>query len=430
MNKKLWIALALVLAFACVTAAVLSCGRGGRGELERASKNLTHYTLEAEYSALKNTLAVSETVDYINNYETPLKYLCFHLYGNAYRADAAVRPIGPMTEAKAYPNGESWGGLTVTSIKLNGKTAPILIEGTDKNILRVNFNTPLYPTARYRIDITYRLVLANALHRLGYNGSTVNFGNWYPVACVYENGKFRTDPYYSYGDPFYSECANYDVTVTAAEKYTAAASAAPVSEMIKDGKRVCRYSARAVRDFAFVLSDKFQTVSAAADKTLVTYYYYRDADPAASLAAATDAVKLFNELFGTYPYADYAVVQAGFNHGGMEYPGLVYISDTLTRERHIETIVHETAHQWWYGLVGNDQVSHAWMDEGLTDYSTSLFYEKMPAYGLAREDRLSETLQTYLLYVDLYKTFTGELNTAMDRRVNEFGSEYEYVCMT
>lgn len=49
----------------------------------------------------------------------------------------------------------------------------------------------------------------------------------------------------------------------------------------------------------------------------------------------------------------------------MEYPGIVMIGDGYRRE-----VVHETAHQWWYGTVGNDEMDQPWLDEGLTVYST------------------------------------------------------------
>jgi len=56
--------------------------------------------------------------------------------------------------------------------------------------------------------------LPNINHRFGYGDNTVNFGNFYPVACVYENGKgFIQDLYHSNGDPFYSECSNYEVEI-------------------------------------------------------------------------------------------------------------------------------------------------------------------------------------------------------------------------
>jgi aminopeptidase N len=52
--------------------------------------------------------------------------------------------------------------------------------------------------------------------------------------------------------------------------------------------------------------------------------------------------------------------------------------------------VHETAHQWWYGIVGSNQVGEAWLDEGLTEYSTILYFEKK--YGPDTAKGLFENL--------------------------------------
>jgi len=36
--------------------------------------------------------------------------------------------------------------------------------------------------------------------------------------------------------------------------------------------------------------------------------------------------------------------------------------------------VHEMAHQWWFGLVGNDQAMEPWLDEAMAVYSEEIFY--------------------------------------------------------
>ena len=63
----------------------------------------------------------------------------------------------------------------------------------------------------------------------------------------------------------------------------------------------------------------------------------------------------------------------------MEYPHLVQIDETFYRTwelyPYLEMItVHETAHQWFYGLVGNDEVDEPWLDEALTEYMTMRYY--------------------------------------------------------
>jgi aminopeptidase N len=87
-----------------------------------------------------------------------------------------------------------------------------------------------------------------------------------------------------------------------------------------------------------------------------------------------------------------------------------------------EAVIHETAHQWWYGIVGNDQVNHAWMDEGLAEYSTTLFYEFNPSYNVTYKQRMADATSAYLVYLDV-SSYDG----VMDRSVAEFSSfDYTY----
>lgn len=78
----------------------------------------------------------------------------------------------------------------------------------------------------------------------------------------------------------------------------------------------------------------------------------------------------------------------------MEYPNLVLISKELYNNERLFTLeyitAHETAHQWWYCTVGSNQAREAWLDEGLTEYSTILYFEKK--YGKDTAQGLLENL--------------------------------------
>nr|WP_252187828.1 M1 family aminopeptidase [Anaeromonas frigoriresistens] len=91
---------------------------------------------------------------------------------------------------------------------------------------------------------------------------------------------------------------------------------------------------------------------------------------------SVNSIKHYNNIYGKYPYGQYSVVQTSFP-SGMEYPGIVYIGDKYYTDSTLGTleiiITHETAHQWWYGLVGNNQIDEAWLDESLATYSEFLY---------------------------------------------------------
>jgi aminopeptidase N len=94
------------------------------------------------------------------------------------------------------------------------------------------------------------------------------------------------------------------------------------------------------------------------------------------------SITLFEELFGPYPYDSLTVAENGF-FGGMEYSALITISDYAYISYPGDSpsllhalVSHETAHQWWYGAVGNDQANEPWLDESLAFYSELLYFER------------------------------------------------------
>ena len=119
------------------------------------------------------------------------------------------------------------------------------------------------------------------------------------------------------------------------------------------------------------------------DVTVHSYYFPNHADGGeVVLETATQAIALFTELYGTYPFSDYRVAETEFA-GGMEFSGLTFLGsvfydeyDGTTRTPLIPLTAHEVAHQWFYGLVGNDQLTEPWLDEAPAEYSAFLYYER------------------------------------------------------
>ena len=148
------------------------------------------------------------------------------------------------------------------------------------------------------------------------------------------------------------------------------------------------------------------------------------------MSTACLAISTFNRIFGKYPYSTYSVVETNFVHGGMEYPNLVYISDAIgSIEDYQNTIIHETAHQWWYGIVGNSAYHYGWLDEGLTEYSTLLFYKENPSYNVNIENSIKSSTNSYVLFMEIYSEYIDNLDTSLDRNISEYNTEPEYVYM-
>ena len=421
MKKKFKLFVVLLSALIVFTV-LAACGSDG-GKKQEVSR----YKIDAVYDEENKTVSAEMSLSYYNGTDAILDEICFHLYPAAFRDGALFSPVPQDMISTAYPEGMSFGGIAVNSVSLNGEEKTVEIAGEDEDILVVKLpEEGLYPGQRAAVNVGFTLTLPNIRHRFGYIGSTVNLGNWYPIACVFEDGNFVTDPYYANGDPFYSDCSDYEVSISVPERLTVAATSAP-KVTAADGMKTFTATAENVRDFAMVIGE-FKMLGTAVDGVDVNYYYIDDKSPETSLTAAADSIRTFGELFGKYPYDTYSAVETNFLHGGMEYPGLSMISDLVAGELYTEVIVHETAHQWWYAAVGNNEVADAWMDEGLTEFSTSIFYEKNPSYNVDYTRRIADALSAYVLYYDSFKHINKD--TSMTRKVCDYSDGFEYTYMT
>ena len=379
----------------------------------------TSYKITAEYDATNGILTADCTVNYYNA-GSSTEELKFNLYGNAYREGALYKPVSDELSKKAYYNGSSYGGMEVTEVDGASSWS---VGGEDENILEVKLEKPLESGKCAEITISYSLTLAEVNHRTGITKHTVNLGNFYPSACVRDGETFLECAYYSDGDPFVSDCADYMVQLTLPAGYTAATSGRQESAQ---GNTFC-YSLKNARDFCMVLSDSFEVATRDVGGTKISYYYYDDDGAQEKLAAAADSLEYFEETFGEYCYPTLSVVQTGFSAGGMEYPALTMISDALAKEDAIYAVVHENAHQWWYAMAGSDQINCAWQDEGLAEYSALCFFENHPSYGFTRTGLINAATEEYRAYYTVYNQVFGDADTTMNRHLKDFVSDYEYI---
>ena len=416
--KKI-IALTLIFIYTVfVFPAFSSCAKNSDGD--------TRYEIIAEYIPTNKTLTGVAKVTFQNDTEREISTLKFLLYPNAYRKNAVYKPVSTLYQSTAYYAGESYGEMSISSVS-GAKNWEIM--GEDSNVLCVFLERSLFPNDKVVLDISFITKLANVNHRTGVTEKTVNLGNFYPVLCGIKDGGFLETVYYAVGDPFYTERADYKITLTFPKDWTVACTGKVLEERTLESKKVCSLSAVNVRDFALVLSQNFRVLEESVGGTLLQYYYYNDATAKDSFLTIKESFSYFEKTFGEYPYDTYTVAQTGFCMGGMEYPCLSMVSDTLTGEALAYVITHETAHQWWYGVVGSDQIENAWQDEGLAEYSTIAFFENYEKYGFAREEMIRAALKEYRSYYDVYGSVLGRTDTKMTRHLKEYVNEYEYKCI-
>ena len=406
-------------------------GCGTVDQLEKISQDLNLYTIDAEIDTNTHTISAHERVLFKNRTGTKLENICFHLYPNAFRTGATTTKAVSNTQfEKAYPNGFDEGNITIGALNVNNEVCGFEIGGADQNILIVSLAKALEDGMEATIDMDFLTLIPNVNHRFGYGEHTINCGNFYPVLCVFEDGEWDTGGYSPNGDPFYSELANFDVTIKYPSEFTLVSTGEQtIMETNEISTSTC--TAKCVRDFAFILSKDFECVSQEVDNTQVNYFYYDETDPQSNLKVCVDALNTFNNMIGEYPYKVLNVCKSNFLQGGMEYPNLVFISDAVDVDSEYKNIiVHEIGHQWFYGVVGNDEHTYPWLDEALTEYITALFYDKNEGYEKTTESVLSSALSSYLLFCDMYREVYGELDTSINRSIYDFKTEAEYTYLT
>lgn len=308
----------------------------------------------------------------------------FHLYPNAFQKAADLS--GADWEMVLGKQREP-GGIRITDVQVDGQRVPVKLLGKTETLLQV----PLADKTtdkQTEVQMSFQLDVPYNNGRLSYNDHAMWLGNWLPILAVKDASGWRLDPYSSIGDPFYSEMANYHLRVQIPDGYQLATSGIESVAVVTQTRpqRLTTYEMDAwnVRDFALVvMDDTYRQTTGKAGDVLVRTWSQEGDDPAIVNRlhnVAMQSIDYFGEQFGTYPYSEYDVVKTGGFFGGMEYPSIVFIQgDFFDRmESAGEAVVaHETAHQWFYGLVGNDEVREAWVDESLSDYATMAFLQQM-----------------------------------------------------
>lgn len=328
------------------------------------------YAISLTVDIARSQVTGEQQVLYTNTEEVPLRDLYLRL----------------------FPKTPAYGGeMRVNSIRLNGKPASPEVR-LGGSALRLLLNPPLAPmeavTLSMAFTVTVPLTDGVDYAQFSYLRGVMALPEVYPLIPVYDDEGWNVEVAPEYGDAVYSDVAFYRVDVTAPPTMTLVASG--TCTVREAGRWSCQ--AGPVRDFALILGDDYQVASQVAEGVIVNSYFYSDHREGGErvLKTAADALTLYSRLFGPYPYEELDVVETPTQAGGIEYPTLVVISDRLyTGHPRLEWVVaHEVAHQWWYGVVGSDQVDEPWLDEALTQYTTLLYHEFL--YGAETATRILE----------------------------------------
>ena len=311
------------------------------------------YDIEARLDTKTHTLHVNQTLSYVNNTGNSLREIYFNIIPEAF--------------SEKDDETSKAGGVSIIRVTVDGKDASL------SQVLGTVYTLPLPEeltgNGNITIEMEYTVSIPQIADRFGYSGNTYNLGNVLITPALFENGKWLCQTYTDIGDAFYTEISDYYVKIDVPEGYQVAATGTLINGT---------YVAEDVRDFAFTASDGMSRLVEEHEDIALNVYYPEGCAIVAQkiMETAKKSMTLYNDLLGIYPYDTLNLVLTTMpgGIGGMEYPGMVmlridpeewnnnrdYAENTL-----ILSTTHEIAHQWFYGIVGNDEVRYPWLDEGM-----------------------------------------------------------------
>ncbi|MEH0515427.1 M1 family aminopeptidase [Streptomyces sp. B21-106] len=258
--------------------------------------------------------------------------------------------------------------MPITVGNVTGGTAGALSVGC--TALQITLATPLTQGQSATIGFDLGITVPSGADRFGHDGAFSFIGNALPVLAVKDGAGWHLDPYTNNGESFYSLAADFRVTLDHPTTLLVPATGASVDTAGSSGRTVTTATASKVRDFAWAAGPFSKISGTSAAGTPINVYSVSgisSANAQSMLTTAKTAVDAHSSRFGAYPYGELdAVIDNSFWFGGMEYPGFVLDLVSTT------ALTHEIGHQWWYGIVGDDEYNSPWLDESFTDYATDL----------------------------------------------------------
>ncbi len=370
------------------------------------------YAIDVRFDPASREYSGREEIRWTNATDATIETLPLHLYLNAFSHEASTW-IGEESrlrfgslEALLREEPDPWGFIdvdTIVQVACDGEEvlAPMRFvqpdDGNplDRTLAEIQLPLPLAPgeTATLRIGFAARLPYPIA--RTGGARDFFFFGQWYPKIGVIEpagvRGADRARPaahQFHAATEFYSDFADYDVTLRLPPGWLVGASGRPQGASSDEGLVAHRFVERAVHDVALVAGSslgeatvRFQPEGGGPEVELRFLFPRGTEALVPRWRRATEAgLDTLGAAVGPYPYDHLTVVLPpawADEVSGMEYPALITGGAADIADLHFPaasfrlkdgTIVHEVAHEYFYGVVANNEQEEAYLDEGFASY--------------------------------------------------------------
>ncbi len=367
-----------------------------------------HYIIDARMDDEADRIDGELTLNYWNNSPDTLHHVFFHLYQEAYLNDShlAEKMREEGVDLRGYAK-LPYSGTRVSALTIGGES---LRTEQDNSVLKAWLNKPLPPGERVTFRAAFathwcmglprRMKLFDAWGWKHYDGV-----HWYPRIAVYDR-RHGWDTQQHLGNEFYGDFGTFDVTLDFPHHYIVEATGvlqnrvdcmpdelrskldirnfkdkpwnerpSVVIEPEAGRRKIWKYHSENTHDFAFTADPTYRIGEA--EWNGVQCIALAQEPHASGWQDAADycarVIQAHSESIGMYAYPKMIVADA---RDGMEYPMLTLDGGRDPGYRGL--FVHEVGHNWFFGMIGNNETYRAMLDEGFTQFLT--------AWGLERID--------------------------------------------
>jgi len=292
-------------------------------------------------------------------------------------------------EFRLFPN-ILGGEMTASNLTVDGQSITPEYD-LENSLMIVRLSAPLEVGQSIVIKMDYAVTVPQTVELnygvLAYSEDVLALAHAYPMICVYDDEGWNAEIPPQSGDVTYADASFYLVRVHAPKDLTLVTSGSEISLNEEDQTQVLTVANGPARDFYLVASPLFEEVSQTFGEVTIRSYAEKRSKAGSEYTVDTAAksINVYTKRYAPYPYTELDFVATPNLALGIEYPGMIAINKRIYDVNneygegddsfYLEaTVAHEVGHQWFYNLVGDDQLDDPWLDESLTQFVTLQYY--------------------------------------------------------
>ena len=343
------------------------------------AEDAAHYKIQATVDTHLKIVTASQSVTFVNTSNSALNDIYFHVYSNRqytpmersfmlrYMSYFKVTPPLHFTDTK----------FQISRLQVNSTDTRFSFEGKDQSLLRIPLENPLAPGASITVTMDFNETVPHTYGRFGWYQDIMALTRWYPILSVLGANGWDQSPFYPFHRPFFSESSYYTIDLTVPAVDTVIHSGDLIQETISgDQKNLHIETPKPIREFSLALSPQYHLYQEDKDGvTFKAYYLAGNLDHAKlALKDAQDLMAHYSKRFGPYPYKNFSIAPVHLGYGGEQMSTMVFIDTRVFElprflDRYFDFLIaHETGHQWFYNLIGVNNNTQMWLEEGINSY--------------------------------------------------------------